>query len=554
MNNFPEKEIKFVASYLRVSGSKQEEEKTIDAQRVSVQDHAKKHSYLIIKEYKDEAWSGDTLSRPDLDQLRLDAKSKIWDAILIHDPDRLARRGAWQEVVIEELLDLGIPILFVTTPPPGNDYEIISNKMRGVFAEYERMKIRERFRMGKVARVRNGYVLTTEAPYGYTYIPNSGKRGSPEYVPGHYEINEREKKILEEIFKMVADEGLTVRGVVRELYRLGIPPRKSKRGVWATSTLSTMLRHKAYIGKAHWGASYAVVPENPTKHEKYKKIKKTSRRMRPEKDWELIDVTPIIDKELFERAGVQLRKNFEMLGRNKKNNFLLAGSIFCNCGGRRAGEGVQRGKHLYYRCINRVRTFPLPPTCKEASINAKIADEIVWNNIEKIISSPELLREQIEKWQKNRHGDIKRQSTIDIENTRKEIAKLQAQEDRYAHLYAKEAITLEKFEEYATPVREKVRMFEDQIAKARLEETPKDELVLPDQNEIEIFAQEASKHLENLSFEAKKDIVIRASTKVISAKEELHVHGFISLNQFNVVFRPKYRNRGVAECGEVHAL
>src|SRR3990167_3754336 len=110
MNNFPEKEIKFVASYLRVSGSKQEEEKTIDAQRVSVQDHAKKHSYLIIKEYKDEAWSGDTLSRPDLDQLRLDAKSKIWDAILIHDPDRLARQGAWQEVVIEELLDLGIPI------------------------------------------------------------------------------------------------------------------------------------------------------------------------------------------------------------------------------------------------------------------------------------------------------------------------------------------------------------------------------------------------------------------------------------------------------------
>ncbi len=554
MNNLPEKEIKFVATYKRVSTAKQEEEQTIELQTTAIKDKVKEHGYEIIKEYIDEDWGGDSLERPGLDQLRLDAKSKLWDAVIIYDPGRLARRSAWQEVVIEELKELGVDTLFVTIPKPTNDYEIISNKMRGVFDEFERMKIKERFRMGKITRVRQGHILTTEGAYGLTYVPNTGKRGTADYIPGHVVVNEYEKGNLEQIFKMVADDRMTLRGVVRELHRLGIPPRKSKRGVWSTSTLSTMLKNKIYIGQAHWGASFAIVPENPIKHEKYKKNKKTSRRTRPEDQWEIINIPPILDKDLFDRANAQLRKNFETLGRNKKNNFLLAGSIFCNCGGRRAGEGVQHGKHLYYRCSNRVRTFPLPPTCKEAGINAKIVDEVVWNNIQAIMSSPELIREQIEKWQKKRGGEIRQESTINTDNIRKEIVKLRGQEDRYAHLYAQEAITEGQYLKYVDPVRQKIGVFENQIEKARLEETPKDELVLPGQSEIEIFVQEASQYLENLNFEARQDLVRRASTKVISAKEELHVHGFISLNQFNVVFRPQYRNRRAAERGEVHAL
>ena len=76
---------------------------------------------------------------------------------------------------------------------------------------------------------------------------------------------------------------MTIRAVVRKLQELAIKPRKSKRGVWSTSTLTTMLRNKAYIGRAHWGSFYAVVPENPIKHEKYKKVKKSNRRNKDRK-------------------------------------------------------------------------------------------------------------------------------------------------------------------------------------------------------------------------------------------------------------------------------
>ena len=178
MIELTQKNIKFVALYARVSTSNQEDQQTIEVQLAEVNSYAKEHGFEIVKTYKDEGWSGDILYRPDLDQLRIDAKKRIWDAVLTYDPDRLARRGAWQELIIEELSELEIPVLFVTIPPPKNDEDVIMYKMRGVFAEYERMKIKERFRLGKISRVKNGHVLTSEAPYGYNYIPNKGKRGT----------------------------------------------------------------------------------------------------------------------------------------------------------------------------------------------------------------------------------------------------------------------------------------------------------------------------------------------------------------------------------------
>ena len=50
------------------------------------------------------------------------------------------------------------------------------------------------------------------------------------------------------------------------------------------------------------GSSYAVVPERPLKNEKYKKVKKTSRRIRPREEWIIIPVPVIIETELFEKV------------------------------------------------------------------------------------------------------------------------------------------------------------------------------------------------------------------------------------------------------------
>ncbi|MBI2063877.1 MAG: recombinase family protein [Candidatus Yanofskybacteria bacterium] len=542
---------KLIATYARVSTSNQEEEQTIKTQLHTLGEFAQKNDYTIVKEYMDEGWSGDVLARPALDELRQDAKNKIWDAVLIYDPDRLARRYSYQELVMDELREAGVEVIFITISAPKNPEDKILHGVRGLFAEYERVKISERFRLGKIRKIKEGHVLTTEAPYGYTYI-----RGNREKrIHGYYQINEEEARVVKQIFHWIADEGLTTRGVVRRLQELSIKPKKSQRGVWNTSTLITMVRNKSYIGEAHWGRCRAVIPVNPIKKDKYRKTQKSSRKIRPEEEWisSKIPVPAIIERELFIRVQAQLKINAHLCTRNRKHDYLLSGKIHCVCGRTRSGAGPQRGKHLYYRCNDRIYSFSLPHTCKEQSVNARIADKLVWDRIANFISSPELMHSTVRKWIDSRKAKIKN-SANDIEPMGKEITKLKAQEERYNKAYGAELITIEQLKEYTTPLRNRVAILESQIAKASQESEHLGVDAIPSLGEIRAFAKVATERLKNLNFETKQVIVRKIVDKIMSSQRQLEVHCLLPLTLDYVVYETSHRYSRAAKRGKEHPL
>jgi site-specific DNA recombinase len=523
---------KQIAIYARVSSSNQENEGTIETQLSAIYEYAKTRSYLIIQEYLDNGWSGDSIVRPELDRLRVDAKKKLWDTVLIYDPDRLARRYSYQELVMDELRDTGIEVIFVTTPAPSNSIEKILYGVQGLFAEYERAKITERFRLGKVRKANEGHVIASEAPYGYTFIPKHGKRGDPDFQQGYYQINDYEAENVKLIFSWVAEEGLTIRAVVKRLQEKDIPPRKSKRGVWNTSTLCNLLRNKTYIGEGHFGASYAVVPVKPIKKEGYRKIKKTSRRNKPEQEWIKIPTPKIIDEDLFFQVQQRLKANFESSVRNTKNEYLLTSKIWCSCGKRRTGEGALHGKHLYYRCTNRVYSFPLPPTCTEKGISARVADDLVWQQISSLMSSPQLLAKQADRWLNSQQNKMV-QSTLNQHTVTSEINKLKDQEDRFNKAYGAGLISIDQLKEYLQPIREKNQGLKNQVEKGVIESQKQPEISLPKPNEIEIFAKSAADLLSNLNFEAKKAIIKNVIEKITATPKELLVYGNIPINNLN---------------------
>lgn len=520
--------LKRIATYSRVSTSAQEDQQTIQTQLLTLKEFAEKNDYAIIQEYTDEGWSGDSIIRPALDQLRVDAKKKIWEAVLIYDPDRLARRYSYQELVMDELKEAGIEVIFVTISTPKNSEDKILYGVRGLFAEYERAKIAERFRLGKLRKIKEGHLIVSEALYGYRYIRKQDK------IHGYYEINIEEAHVVKMIFTMVADEKLTLRSVVKKLQALNIKPRKSKRGVWSTSTLTTLLRNKGYIGEAHWGSSIAIVPKNPTNKEKYRKNKKSSRKIRPESEWFIIPITPIIDRKLFFRAREQLEENFKLCQRNTKNEYLLSKKIYCPCGRRRTGEGPQHGKHLYYRCTDRVLSFPLPHTCKERGINARIADQIVWQKITELMTSPKLLFKQAERWRNTQ--SIKVTSSVDeIQAIEKEITKLKYEEDRYNKAYGAELFTLEKLKEYTIPIRERISLLQAEVDKNKQYENQVKTIALPDKEDLNIFAERAAKTLNNLNFTTRRAIIVNVVEKIIGTQGKLLVYGNIAINENNHV-------------------
>lgn len=461
---------------------------------------------------------------------------------------------------------LGIEPLFVTMPPSKNNEDRLMMGVRGVFAEYERKKIAERCRIGKLRKAREGHIITSEAPYGLTFVLRTKEK------EGFYEINPNEIDTLRKIFAL-ADEGCTIRGLVKKLQELGIPPRKSKRGVWNTSTLITLLRNKSYIGESHFGASYAVEPVNPIKKEKYKKIKKTSRKFHPEDKWIQIPTIKVIDKELFDRVQAKLQINKINSNRCTKYEYLLSKKVHCPCGCTRSGAGPKKGTNLYYRCNDRIYKYPLPSTCEEGSINAMVADKKVWRELENILTSPELMKWHLERWKNERPSMIKTIS-VNVEALKKEINKLGKEEDRYTKLFGAGLLDIDKYKKYVDPVRERMSSINNQILKSKQESQMPDDVIFPDIKQIEALALDTKMRFgDGLNFERKQGIVKSVVDRVVGNKEIIQVSGFIpvpesygwippsvgalNLSPFllnNINLRAQYRNCRVTKCWKINAF
>ncbi len=108
-----------------------------------------------------------TLIRPALERLRDLAAIGAIDRLYVHSPDRLARKYAYQVLLLDEFQRCGVEVVFLNHPlgkTPGEDLLL---QVQGMVAEFERAKILERSRRGKLHAARQGSVnVLSGAPYG----------------------------------------------------------------------------------------------------------------------------------------------------------------------------------------------------------------------------------------------------------------------------------------------------------------------------------------------------------------------------------------------------
>src|SRR5262245_7666420 len=106
------------ALYARVSTGLQEKEQTIQSQLAAItryaEEHGLQHSSALT--YTDEGYSGTWLDRPALDELRDHAREGRFDLVVVLCPDRLARRYAYQVLLLEELKRVGVEVQFCERP------------------------------------------------------------------------------------------------------------------------------------------------------------------------------------------------------------------------------------------------------------------------------------------------------------------------------------------------------------------------------------------------------------------------------------------------------
>jgi DNA invertase Pin-like site-specific DNA recombinase len=201
------------AIYARVSSERQRQAETIQSQLVALRELAGGRGLQVTDDlvFEDEGFSGATLIRPALERLRDRAAEGAFEVLLCHAPDRLARRYAYQVLLLEELARVGVEVIFAKEPErSGSPEDELLRQFQGMISEYERAQIAERTRRGTLHRARAGAVaVLSRAPYGYRYIRKS------EHVDAFLEIDEAQARIVREIFDRYARDGESVGAIAR---------------------------------------------------------------------------------------------------------------------------------------------------------------------------------------------------------------------------------------------------------------------------------------------------------------------------------------------------
>jgi site-specific DNA recombinase len=140
-----------VAIYARVSSARQKKDQTIGSQTAALRAHAAGQRLELPEEwvFEDEGHSGATLVRPALERLR-DLVAQVGvDVVLCYAPDRLARKFAYQALLIEEFARAGTRVEFVRGPRGDTPEDQLMVQFQGMFAEYEKAQLMERYSNGR---------------------------------------------------------------------------------------------------------------------------------------------------------------------------------------------------------------------------------------------------------------------------------------------------------------------------------------------------------------------------------------------------------------------
>src|SRR6516162_4542506 len=244
-----------VAIYARVSSEQPAEAQTIASQVAALRERVAAEGLVVPEamQFLDDGYSGATLMRPALERLRDVIAAGAVDRVYVHSPDRLARKYAYQVVLVEEFRAGGVEVVFLNRALGQSPEDDLLLQVQGVIAEYERAKIVERARRGKQYAARQGQVsVLSQAPFGYRYVRKAEGGGA-----ARFDVVLEDARVVRQIFAWVGLERLSLAEVSRRLERQGVATRTGKRR-WDSSALQHLLRNTSYLGEAYYGKMRVV--------------------------------------------------------------------------------------------------------------------------------------------------------------------------------------------------------------------------------------------------------------------------------------------------------
>jgi site-specific DNA recombinase len=505
------------AIYARVSSDQQSQAGTIASQVEALRERVAADGHSLSDElcFIDDGYSGGTLVRPALERLRDVAAAGSLDRLYVLSPDRLSRKYAYQVLLLEEWQRCGVEVVFLNHAASATPEEELHLQMQGIFAEYERAKILDRSRRGKLHAARRGSVSAmSSAPFGYRYIPKHEGGGEAQY-----QIVLDEAGIVREMFQWVAQEGCSLREVCRRLDARQIPRRK-RAARWSPATVAGMLKNPTYKGSASYGKTrsgprrmrlrpYRHGPQQPRR---VRGVYRTEREQQ-----EMIPVPAIVSEELFGEVQERLEENRRRRrGRPRRERFLLQGLTVCGCCGY---AYCGQGERPYYRCTGTDGyRFGGQAVCSNRMVRRDLLEEAVWNDVCSLLSDPTRVEEEYER-RLDQAGNSSSWEYEQLNTTRQTLKRGIA---RLIDAYEEGLLDKQEFEPRIARSKERLKGLDEEAQKLKAVQAQQVELHLV-LGHLEAFRDRIAQGLSDTDWTTRRNIVCGLIKQVEIDREEIRV-------------------------------
>jgi site-specific DNA recombinase len=417
-------EAKRVGVWLRVSHEDQVKGESPETHEKRGRLYAEAKGWEVAEVYRLDAVSGKTVKEhPETKRMLADIKRGHIKGLIFSKLARLARNTKELLEFADMFRDCAADLISLaeaidTSTPAGRLFYTIIAAM----AQWEREEISARVAASVPIRAKMGKLLGGAPPFGY-------QKKDGRMIPEPTEAAVR--KLMYELFK----EHRRKKKVARVLNERGLRTRNGS--PFSDTTVDRLLRDP--MAKGTRRANY-------TKSESSKK----AWTLKPESEWVLQPVEPIVSEELWAECNAILDAQRGKPRRVAKiTTHLFSGLTFCHCGNK-----------MY------VPTGSLKYTCFRKKCGNKITTDDMESSFHEQLRTFFYSPEQVNQLRAAAHASLAEKEAL-IGILQSEQQKLITESDKLYRLYQDDALDARGFRERNAPLAERLQQLDDELPKAQ---------------------------------------------------------------------------------------
>src|SRR5688500_2731832 len=198
--------------YARVSTDEQARSGYSLAQQIeALREYAVREGYEVLEEVVDPGQSGASLERPGMDRVRDLVSAGGVSMVLAQDRDRFSREPAYTYLLRQEFEEHGCELRSLNDRGDDSPEGELTHGILDQLAKYERAKIAERTRRGKIRKLKEGKLLAAAPRPRFGFDFDAERTG--------YLVNDDQMRGVRRIFEMVGAQAISLHTVRKTLER-----------------------------------------------------------------------------------------------------------------------------------------------------------------------------------------------------------------------------------------------------------------------------------------------------------------------------------------------